>query len=125
VPTHIALLRGVNVGGKKVAMAQLREVVAALGHAEVATYLQSGNVLFTPWRAGVAAARNADSGQGGTGDAELAAGVERAIADAMGVPARVVVLCRAELARAVRDNPYPGRANPSCGMRCPARDGRT
>src|SRR5579871_1035030 len=46
--THIALLRGINVGGRnKVAMADLREVVAGLGHTDVATYIQSGNVVFT------------------------------------------------------------------------------
>ena len=32
MPTHVALLRGINVGGRnKVAMADLREVVASLG----------------------------------------------------------------------------------------------
>ena len=47
--THVALLRGINVGGRnKVAMADLREVVAELGHADVSTYIQSGNVLFSP-----------------------------------------------------------------------------
>ena len=46
--THIALLRGINVGGRnKVSMADLRAVVAGLGHTEVATYIQSGNVVFT------------------------------------------------------------------------------
>ena len=48
MPTHVVLLRGVNnLGGKKVAMAELREVVISLGHADVMTYIQSGNVLFT------------------------------------------------------------------------------
>jgi uncharacterized protein (DUF1697 family) len=43
------LLRGVNnLGGKKVAMAELRQVVTSLGHTDVTTYIQSGNVLFTP-----------------------------------------------------------------------------
>jgi len=46
--THIALLRGINVGGRnKVSMADLRAVVAGLGHTEVATYIQSGNVVFS------------------------------------------------------------------------------
>ena len=46
--THVALLRGINLGGRnKVAMADLREVVAGLGHADVSTYIQSGNVLFS------------------------------------------------------------------------------
>ena len=50
VATHVALLRGVNVGGVKLAMADLREVVAGLGHAGVTTYIQSGNVLFSTER---------------------------------------------------------------------------
>src|SRR4249920_1593384 len=46
--THVALLRGINVGGNnKVPMADLREVVASLGHTGVSTYIQSGNVLFS------------------------------------------------------------------------------
>jgi uncharacterized protein (DUF1697 family) len=45
--TWIALLRGVNVGGnKKVAMADLRALFAALGLETPATLLQSGNVVF-------------------------------------------------------------------------------
>ena len=46
--THVALLRGINVGGRnRVAMADLREVVVGLGHSDVSTYIQSGNVLFS------------------------------------------------------------------------------
>jgi uncharacterized protein (DUF1697 family) len=49
VPTHVVLLRGINnLGSKKVAMAELREVVTSLGHTDVMTYIQNGNVLFTP-----------------------------------------------------------------------------
>ena len=56
MPTHIALLRGINVGGRnRVAMADLREVVLGLGHTEVATYIQSGNVVFTSEEADTAA----------------------------------------------------------------------
>ena len=45
--SYVALLRGINVGGKsKVDMAALREVVAALGCDDVRTYINSGNVLF-------------------------------------------------------------------------------
>ncbi len=95
------LLRGVNnLGSKKVTMAELREVVTSLGHADVMTYIQSGNVLFTPRLAGR------------TDAPALAAELERAIADGIGVRARAVVLSREELARCVRDNPYPGEADP-------------
>lgn len=43
----IALLRGINVGGKTIVkMERLREVLAANGFANVKTYIQSGNVAF-------------------------------------------------------------------------------
>jgi uncharacterized protein (DUF1697 family) len=45
--TYIALLRGINVGGnKKVAMADLRELLNALGFADPRSLLQSGNLVF-------------------------------------------------------------------------------
>ena len=47
MPRHVALLRGVNVGGVKLAMADLRAVLSSLGYAEVSTYIQSGNALFS------------------------------------------------------------------------------
>jgi uncharacterized protein (DUF1697 family) len=43
----VALLRGINVGGRNaVAMADLRAAFEDAGHAGVRTYIQSGNVLF-------------------------------------------------------------------------------
>jgi uncharacterized protein (DUF1697 family) len=45
--TWVVLLRGVNVGGaNRLAMVDLRNVVTALGHTEVSTYIQSGNVVL-------------------------------------------------------------------------------
>lgn len=44
---YVALLRGINVGGRnKVAMADLRTAFESAGHEAVQTYIQSGNVLF-------------------------------------------------------------------------------
>jgi uncharacterized protein (DUF1697 family) len=98
VPTHVALLRGINVGGhNRVAMADLREVVTSLGHTDVATYIQSGNVVFSTKEADTAA---------------LATALERAIAEKLAVRPRVVVLSRVELDQVVRDNPYPDEPNP-------------
>lgn len=98
MPSHVALLRGINVGGRnRVAMADLREVVTRLGHTDVATYIQSGNVVFT--------STETDTGA-------LAAALQRAIADTLGVQPRVVVLSRDELAQVIADNPYPGQMNP-------------
>lgn len=54
--TWIGLLRGVNVGGRKLPMATLRSVAEALGWADAVTYVQSGNLVFTArGRAGPAA----------------------------------------------------------------------
>nr|WP_062342764.1 DUF1697 domain-containing protein [Herbidospora sakaeratensis] len=45
---YVALLRAVNLGShKKIAMPDLRAVCAGLGHDDVRTYLQSGNVVFS------------------------------------------------------------------------------
>lgn len=97
MPTHIALLRGITVGGRnRVAMAGLCQVVLGLGYTDVATYIQSGNVVF--------ASEEADT-------AMIAAALERAIAEHLGVRPKVVVLTRAELARVVADNPFPEEPN--------------
>jgi uncharacterized protein (DUF1697 family) len=45
--TWIVLVRGINVGGaNRLAMADLRQLVTALGHTEVSTFIQSGNVVL-------------------------------------------------------------------------------
>jgi len=98
--THVALLRGINVGGhNKVAMADLRAITTLLGHADVATYIQSGNVVFTSSE---------------TDTTKLAASLEAEIARRLGVEPSVVVLSRRELKQVIDDNPYPQEANPRC-----------
>ena len=44
--SYVALLRGVNVGGRTLPMAELRDSFAVLGYDDVQTYIQSGNVVF-------------------------------------------------------------------------------
>lgn len=97
---YVALLRGINVGGRnKVAMADFRRVTASLGHTEVATYIQSGNVVFT----------SPDSSTISVADA-----LEQEIARSLGVQPAVVVLSRAGLAQVIADNPFPQVTNPKC-----------
>lgn len=80
----IALLRGINVGGKrKVPMADLRGLAEGLGHTEVATYIQSGNLVF----------RAAGTAEGHAAD------LESAIADTFGFEVPVCVRRRADLVR--------------------------
>jgi uncharacterized protein (DUF1697 family) len=88
---YVALLRGINVGtAKQVGMAELRDLVAGLGHTEVRTHLRSGNVVFTAKR---------------TSSAKLAAQLAAAIKDRFSMPVEVVVRTRDELAAIVAANP--------------------
>jgi uncharacterized protein (DUF1697 family) len=97
MPSHVALLRGINVGGVKLAMADLRTVLGSLGYADVSTYIQSGNALFST---------------DGTDPATLAADIEAALGKQLGMRPRVLVLTRDELAQVLRDNPYREETNP-------------
>lgn len=98
MPRYVALLRGINVGGhNKVAMADLRAVASSLDLADVSTYIQSGNLLFS---------------SDGTDAVPLADALEQAISARLGVQPAVVVLSAAELARVIAANPFPGETNP-------------
>lgn len=88
---YVALLRGVNVGGVRITMADLRGAVEGLGHADVATYVQSGNVTFTADGDPVALGRE----------------LEVAVADGCQVTTTVIVLSAAEWDELVVNNPYP------------------
>jgi uncharacterized protein (DUF1697 family) len=100
MPRYVALLRGINVGRRnRVAMADLRQLAEALGHTDVGTYIQSGNVLFT---------------SPGTDCGELADALEQAIARTLAVKSAVVVLSPADLAQVVADNPFPDEPDPRC-----------
>jgi uncharacterized protein (DUF1697 family) len=73
---YVALLRGINVGGKnKVEMARLKETFEDTGAASVSTYINSGNVIFSDERDPV----------------ELAALLEEAIEDAFGFHVKVLL----------------------------------
>lgn len=87
---HVALIRGINVGrAKRLAMADLRDLVVELGYVDVATLLNSGNVLFTMRRGSCAGA---------------ARRIERALLARLALAARVIVLSAADVAAIVRDN---------------------
>jgi uncharacterized protein (DUF1697 family) len=98
VPTHVALLRGINLGpNKRVAMPALRELVESLGYDDVSTYIASGNVLFST--------RKKDTGR-------IARDFEKGIEKELGVSCRVAVLSRDEVAKALDENPFPNEKNP-------------
>jgi uncharacterized protein (DUF1697 family) len=89
-----ALLRGVNLGpNRRLPMNTLRSVVESLGHTDVSTYQQSGNVVFTPARG---SRRNG-----------LAEPITKALAAETGHDVAVVTRTGSELAKVVEANPFP------------------
>ncbi len=95
---HVALLRGINVGGHNlIRMADLRSCFEAAGFADVATYIQSGNVLFS------AAATRGPA---------LERQLERLLSERFGYAASVVVRTRDELAAVVARAPAGFGAEP-------------
>jgi uncharacterized protein (DUF1697 family) len=86
----VALLRAVNVGGRKLPMAELRALCAEIGWSDVATYIQSGNLVF--------------SAKGKP--AALEATLEKAIADRFGMAVPAVVRTAAEWAAYPPANPF-------------------
>ena len=98
--TWIALLRGINVGGKNVLpMAALRADLEELKFRNVRTWIQSGNVVFE------STARSADS---------LAKKIARQISRKRKIDAKVLVISRDELTTAIDGNPFP-KAESSSG----------
>jgi len=98
MPTHVALLRGVNMGGhNKLPMKDLAALFAEAGGRDVRTYIQSGNVVFRA--AAKAAARVAEAAADG-------------IAARFGFRPAITLRTAAELAAVAGGNPFlaPGGA---------------
>jgi len=92
-----ALLRGVNVGGRsKVSMAELVEVFRSLGHQDVASYIQSGNVVFRSTE------RSASS---------LASALEKAIEKQFALKTRVILRTHEELEAVAAGSPFDEKAH--------------
>ena len=95
MPVHVALLRGINVGGaNKIAMTELRALAGELGWMQAETYIQSGNLVF---------------------DAEdertrLETALEVGIQRRFGLNVPVLVRAAAEWTALVAANPFPEAA---------------
>jgi uncharacterized protein (DUF1697 family) len=91
--TFVALFSGINVGGNRIVkMAELRSFFAELGFRDVATYVQSGNVVF----------------RSAKGDAAtLAKQLETAFEKKWGFHSRIMVRDLGWFERLVAENPYP------------------
>lgn len=91
--THIALFRGINVGGKNpLPMREVVTILEDLGARKVKTYIQSGNAVFV--------SEDED-------DAQLARRIRAEIKKRRGFDSYVLLLGADELERTVEQNPFP------------------
>lgn len=87
----IALLRGINVGGKrKILMADLRQLLEKIGFEHPKTYIQSGNVVF----------------QSDSENSEIAEKIEQSIAETYGFDVPVIVKSAKDFEKIVDENPF-------------------
>jgi uncharacterized protein (DUF1697 family) len=94
--TYIALLRAINVGGNaKIAMTDLKSLLADLGYANPQTLLQTGNLIF--------------QSKASSGD-KLEAKLEQAAADRFDLQTDVLVRTASEWQKAIAANPFPKEA---------------
>ena len=91
--THVVLIRGINIGrAKRVAMADLRTMLEGLGYRDVRTLLNSGNLVLT-----------SDQQE----PERIAAQVEQAMLNQLGISARAISLTRAAFTTVVEENRLP------------------
>jgi uncharacterized protein (DUF1697 family) len=92
VPTYVALLRAVNVGGTgKLPMTDLKKMCVGAGFENVETYIASGNVVFD------------SAGK----EADVKAALESCLKRYAGKPVGVMIRTGAEMAAVLRNNPFP------------------
>jgi uncharacterized protein (DUF1697 family) len=90
----VVLLRGVNVGGHRLAMADFRSVLESLGCTDVVTYIQSGNAVVTP------------PATAGERSGAFGATLSAALGELAGYEIPVVTRTGTELAAVVGANPF-------------------
>lgn len=90
---YVAILRGINVGGKrKILMKDLKLLFEELGFCNVQTYIQSGNVIFC--------------GREIASEVTLSEEIERAIFEKFGFEVPVILRTSEELAEILSNNPF-------------------
>lgn len=99
MPTHIALLRAVNVGGTgKLPMAELKAMAARTGFGNPRTYIASGNLVFESEMSGEAVRQ----------------ALEAALEDYAGKPVGVIMRSPQEMQAVLEANPFPQAAGNRC-----------
>jgi uncharacterized protein (DUF1697 family) len=94
MPTHVAFLRGMNLGGRRIKNEELRAEFEALGFTDVATFRASGNVIFA-------------AGKGS--EAKLTKAIESGLGDALGYEVPVFLRTCAEVGAIAARQPFAAK----------------
>lgn len=95
MPRYVALLRAVNVGGRKVTMKELKDAAEELGYSNARALLASGNLVFEAKR---------------TAPAQSEVALEGAIEKAFGLFSEVMVRDPTQWSAILKANPFPRKA---------------
>jgi uncharacterized protein (DUF1697 family) len=92
VGVYVAFLRGINLGPtNKISMPELRKMAEDLGYSDVASYINSGNLIFTSPK------------KAATLEREIASGIAKRFGNSIDVAVRTP----AQLKKILAENPYP------------------
>ncbi len=90
---YIAILRGINVGGKrKILMADLKAMFQKMGFTDLSTYIQSGNIIF-----------HSDKNRK---PQELSKEIQHEIANTFGFEVPVIIRTPEQISLAIQSNPF-------------------
>jgi uncharacterized protein (DUF1697 family) len=95
MPSHVAFLRGMNLGGRRIKNKELRAEFKALGFADVACFRASGNVVFSATE---------------KSEAKLTKEIEAGLGEALGYEVPVFLRSAAELQAVAVHKPFDAKA---------------
>ena len=90
MPSHVAFLRGMNLGGRRIKNEELRSEFQALGFADVACFRASGNVVFSAQ----------------SSEAKLTGRIEAGLGEALGYEVPVFLRSAKELSAIAAHEPF-------------------
>lgn len=91
---YVALLRGINVGGRIIKMADLKDCFSRLGFNNIQTILQTGNVVFEADAGSISAVKDK---------------IETGLSQQFNYPAKIFLYKQAELKKVITDYPLKQR----------------
>ncbi len=89
--TYVSMIRGINVGGKKIKMDKLKELYRSLDFKDIKTYIQSGNVIFESTE---------------SDPIKLSHKIEKKISEIFGFDVKVLIRTKNEMMNVINGNPF-------------------